>query len=705
MNPGGGLPPIVRGSDLRPGICADGCYCLEVFVRLATAANPFSRFSCRFSWAVPESVLLNITVVVVLGIGAQWAAWRFRLPSILLLLLVGFLAGPVLGLLDPQSLRGDWLFAFVSLSIGIILFEGGLSLCLSELREVGTTVLNLTTIGALITWGLGAAGTHYILEYNVPLSILIGAILVVTGPTVVIPLLRHVQPKGRVGTIAKWEGITIDPVGAILAVLVLETLLLLNDPSQAGSSANAALEHVIVGLGLEIFVALGVSVAATMLLIFVLRRRLVPDFLRNAVTLMIVVAAFVVANVLQHEAGLLTTTLMGIALANQPFVSVQRIIEFKENLQVLLIGALFVLLSARLELSALAHIDLGVLVFLGLLVIFVRPLAVFVSSIGSGLSWEEKAFLSWMAPRGVVAAAVASLFAFQLRPVYPEAVDGMVPVVFAVIVGTVAIYGLTAAPLAQWFGLADPDPNGILFVGAAPWVRAIARRVQELGVSVSLLDSNPAHVRHAREEGIDARKANVLSKTVLDEINLYGIGRLLITIPNDEVASLTALHFSEVFDSSDIYQLAAGPESRDEGESKMPQHLRGRPLFGEHTNYQSLQAQVERGDGVKILKLSADFADAEKQEYYTAEDLSSQYEESIISPLFVLANGDHLEVVSEMDQFRLRPEDRILALVGPGTDEQAQSGEQSSTDDDVLSEEAPIFEVAELPEDDGDGSV
>ncbi|PSQ52408.1 MAG: cation:proton antiporter, partial [Bacteroidetes bacterium QH_10_64_37] len=437
-------------------------------------------------------------LVIVLGVGAQWTAWRFRLPSILLLLLVGFLAGPVLGLLDPQSLQGDWLFAFVSLSIGIILFEGGLSLRLSELREVGTTVLNLTTIGALITWGLGAGGAHYILEFNVPLSILIGAILVVTGPTVVIPLLRHVQPKGRAGTIAKWEGITIDPVGAILAVLVLETLLLLNDPS-AGAGVNAVVEHVIVGLGLEIFVALGVSVAATMLLIVVLRRRLVPDYLRNAVTLMIVVAAFVVSNVLQHEAGLLTTTLMGIALANQPLVSVQRIIEFKENLQVLLIGALFVLLSARLELSALSYIDRRVLLFLGLLVIFVRPLAVFVSSVGSGLSWEEKAFLSWMAPRGVVAAAVASLFAFQLRPVYPEAVDGMVPVVFAVIVGTVAVYGLTAAPLAQWFGLADPDPNGILFVGAAPWVRTIAQSVQALGVTVSLIDNNSLHVRHARE--------------------------------------------------------------------------------------------------------------------------------------------------------------------------------------------------------------
>jgi len=479
---------------------------------------------------VPETVLLDITVVILLGIGAQWLAWRFRLPSILLLLVVGFLAGPVLGFLDPQALQGDWLFAFVSLSIGIILFEGGLSLRLDELREVGTAVLNLITIGVLVTWGLSAVATHFILGFNVELAVLIGAILIVTGPTVVMPLLRHVRPKGRVNTIAKWEGITIDPVGAILAVLTLETLLLLNDPQRAAADASAAVEHVIVGLGLEIFVALGVSVAASMLLIFILYRRMVPDFLRNPVTLMIVVVAFVVSNVLQHESGLLTTTLMGIAVANQPYVSVNRIVEFKENLQVLLIGSLFVLLSARLELSALNYIDTRVLVFLGLLVVLVRPLAVLLSSIGTNLEWEEKAFLSWMAPRGIVAAAVASLFAYQLRSVYPDAIDGMVPVIFAVIVGTVAIYGLTAAPLAQWLGLAEPNPNGLLFVGAAPWVRTVATRVQEIGFSVMLVDNNPDHVAAARSEGLPAHQSNALSESALDDIDLSGLGRLLITM-------------------------------------------------------------------------------------------------------------------------------------------------------------------------------
>ena len=651
---------------------------------------------------MPETILLDITVVILLGIGAQWMAWRFRLPSILLLLVVGFLAGPVLGLLNPQALQGDWLFAFVSLSIGIILFEGGLSLRLSELRAVGSAVLNLITVGVLITWGLGATAAHFILGFNVELAVLIGAILTVTGPTVVVPLLRHVQPKGRVRTIAKWEGITIDPVGAILAVLTLETLLLLNEPQGEGASLSTAAEHVVVGLGLEIFVALGVSVAATMLLVFILRRRMVPDFLRNSVTLMVVVVAFVISNVMQHESGLLTTTLMGVALANQPYVSVQRIVEFKENLQVLLIGSLFVLLSARLELSALDYITTDVLVFLGILVIGVRPLAVLVSSIGTQLEWEEKAFLSWMAPRGLVAAAVASLFAYQLSPVYPDAIQGMVPVVFAVIVGTVAIYGLTAAPLAQWLDLADPDPDGLLFVGADRWVRTVARHVQELGFSVALVDNNPEHVEQAREEGIPARQANALSESVLDEIDLSGIGRLLITIPNDEVASLTALHFSDVFDTTDIYQLAAHPDSRHGGEGVMPKHLRGRPLFGESTSYESLKAHAGRGDAVKVLKLADEFSAEEQQEYYTYEDLSTQYDEHTVVPLFILKGQNTLEVVSEMDQFRLRAEDRLVALVGTGPDVRKRSDHQTTTEQPA--EEPAIFEVEDVPAGDGDAS-
>ncbi|MFB6098388.1 MAG: NAD-binding protein, partial [Salinibacter sp.] len=274
-----------------------------------------------------------------------------------------------------------------------------------------------------------------------------------------------------------------------------------------------------------------------------------------------------------------------------------------------------------------------------------------------------------------------------------------------VIVGTVAIYGLTAAPLAQWFGLADPDPNGLLFVGAAPWVRTVAQGVEERGIAVSLIDNNPNHVRHAREEGLDAYQANVLAETILDEIPLHGMGRLLITIPNDEVASLTALHFSDVFDSTDIYQLAAGPESRHGTEGVMPKHLRGRPLFGETTNYESLEEHAERGDEVKLLELTDDFAGDKQQEYYTAEDLSTQYDEHTLTPLFILSGGEDLEVVSEMDQFRLQPEDRILALLGPEPDAYPSADVERSGEAESPPKTETIFEVVSPTGEDGTETV
>lgn len=603
---------------------------------------------------MPEPILIDVTIVIVLAVGAQWLAWRLRLPSILLLLAAGFIAGPVTGWLSHEALQQDWLFAFVSMSIGIILFEGGLSLRLSELRDVGKAVRNLISIGVLITWALGAVAAFYIEGFTISMAILVGAILVVTGPTVIIPLLRHIRPRGRVGTVAKWEGITIDPVGAILAVLVLETILLLNEPGITTSVSTAA-SHVLEGLLLEIFISVGVSISASALIVFMLHRRLVPDFLRNPVTLMIVVAAYETANALQHEAGLLTTTLMGIFIANQPYVAVQRIIEFKENLQVLLVGSLFVLLSARLDLNALQYITWDTLLFLGVLVLIVRPLAVIASSWGAQLDWKEQTFLAWMAPRGIVAAAVSSLFAFQLRNIYPEQAEALVPVVFAVVVGTVAIYGLTAGPLARWLRLADLNPQGVLFVGATQWVRTVARAVQELGFPVRLIDANPDHVKHAQGEGLHAERVNALAESAIDEIDWGGIGRLLIMIPNDEVGSLTALHFSEVFETTKIYQLAAHPDSRVSRGVDMPKHLRGRPLFGENTSYDSLRARFEKGHEIKVFRITEDLSE---------EDMATSFDEAFI-PMFVMRTPDTLWVISEANEFTLQPGDELVALVDP----------------------------------------
>ncbi|HMB92839.1 MAG TPA: cation:proton antiporter [Rhodothermales bacterium] len=610
-----------------------------------------------------EHILVGIVSVIVLGISAQWIAWRFKMPSILLLLIFGFVAGPITGWLPPSSLQGDWLFAFVSLSIGVILFEGGLSLRLSELREVGKAVFNLITIGVLVTWALVGLAAYYIAGFNLGLSILIGAILTVTGPTVVIPLLRHVRPSGRVGAVAKWEGITIDPVGAILAVLVLETILLLNQTGETGSVGEAAF-HAVEGLLLTIFISVGISVIGATLLILLLYRRLVPDYLQNAVALMIVVGTFALSNVLQEESGLLEVTLMGIIMANQKWVPVRRIMEFKENLQVLLIASLFILLSARLELSALDYIDTNALIFLGVLILVIRPIAVAISSLGTRLEWREQAFLAWLAPRGIVAAAVASLFAFRLQPIYPSEAGALVPIVFLVIVGTVAVYGLTISPLARYLKLAHPNPQGVLFLGAHPWAQQIAVALHKLEFKVLVIDSNTKNIEQARRKGLPAEVANALSESTVDDLDLGGIGRFIALTPNDEINSLAALNFTEVFESTSVFQLAARPESRQEQGEELPQHLRGRPLFGESTTFATFNDRFRSGGEVATLELTEEFT-------YSA--LQSRYDDGAV--LLFVVRGSDLLVHSEEGQIEPAVGDTVVVFLPPRISTQARINE------------------------------
>lgn len=629
-----------------------------------------------------DQILVSIVVVIALGIGAQWFSWRIRVPSILLLLVFGFLAGPVTGILDPASLQGDWVLAFVSLAIGIILFEGGLSLRLSELREGGKSVLNLITIGVLVTWILAGAAAYFVLGMNISFAVLLGAILTVTGPTVVIPLLRQVRPKGRVGAIAKWEGITIDPVGAIIAVLVLEAILQLNSV-EAGefASFSDALLHALEALLKTISVGLGLSIMAAAVMIAVFRRRLVPDYLQNSVALMIVVTTYGLSNTLQGESGLLQATLLGIILANQKIITVHHLTKFKEDLQVLLLACLFILLSARLDLGVLEYFDARAYLFLGILIVVVRPVAVFFSTLRTKLDIKEKALLAWLAPRGIVAAAVASLFAFTLEPYFPEEAARLVPIVFFVIVGTVAVYGLTLSPVARRLGLADPYPQGLLFLGAYAWVQRMASAVQELGFKVLLIDANAKNIEDSRALDLPAVTADALSESVLDELDFSGLGRFVAVTPNDNTNSLAALHFAEVFEEREVYQLAAGPISRADGPGKLPGHLRGRPLFGESTTHASLVARYNVGGGIRTFGL------AEEGAY---EAIRARFGDDLV--LLFIARGTTLLVHAEEDQVAPQVGDSIIVMLPEFSRDRDSGGDQDFRE---LALRAPVMDLEE----------
>jgi NhaP-type Na+/H+ or K+/H+ antiporter len=603
--------------------------------------------------------MAGIALILVLGVSAQWLAWRLRVPSILILLLFGFLAGPVTHVLDPQALLGDLLMPVVSLSVALVLFEGGMSLRLSELREVGGVVRNLVTVGALTTGLVTAVASHLAVGLSWHLAALLGAILSVTGPTVIGPLLRHVRPIGRLGPILKWEGIVIDPLGALAAVLVFESFELSKSGHSTALLVSAALKTAGVGC------AVGVFFAAVLVVLF--RKRWVPDHLHNPLALMAVAAAFVSSDAAQHESGLFAVTVMGLALANQRSVVVHHIVEFKETLSILLISSLFIILAARLELSAFKHVAWQGLLLLAALVVVARPACVAVSTLGSGLSWRQRLFLAAMAPRGIVAASVASVFALRLREAHVEGAELLVPLTFMVIVGTVLVYGLTAAPLGWWLGVAWPNAQGCLIVGAHALGRAIGQALQEEGVPVLLLDTNRGNIQQARLDGLPTFLGSVVSRDVHERVELSGIGRLLALTPNDEVNSLATLSFTRTFGRSEVYQLAqAGAKPAAAGVAKtsvnaaqrkegMSPELAGRLLFGASSTYGELARRFESGAIVKKTPLTAEFGLEQFQAHYGNRAI----------PLFLIAPTGELTVLTGESPVSATPGRLLVSLAEP----------------------------------------
>ena len=617
--------------------------------------------------------------VPLLGIAAQWLAWRLRLPSILLLLGIGVALGGVVSpdeLLahlaevdaDSSAIGSRVLFPIVSLSVAVILFEGGLTLRFHELKEAGASVLRLVTIGALVSWFLTSVAAVYLLELDVRLAALVGAILVVTGPTVVAPMLRQIQPSRRIASTVKWEGIVIDPIGAVLAVLVFEFVF-----AHAGNATFAAIAGM---LFKTVAVGIVIGLATAGLLVQSVKRYWVPDFLHGVVFLTAAMGAFALSNLLQEESGLVTVTILGIALANQKDISIHHVLEFKEHLRVLLISCLFIVLGSRVDPQDVWNLGLGGVAFLTAMILVVRPASVFLATIRSTLTLSERVFLSFLAPRGIVAAAVSSVFALHLASWsgmdaasegFAQQADALVPITFLVIAGTVFVYGLFAAPLARWLKLADPNPQGLLFASAEPGMRAIAKQVQDEGFSVLMVDTNYGNIAAAKMAGLPAECASILSDHVREELDLSGIGRLLAMTANDEVNSLAVREFSYLFGRANVYQLTPW----DEGSGKrtsISEHLRGRLLFRHELNHDALTASFLQGRKVKSTKLTEEF---------TYEHFRSRHGESAVV-LFVVDEAKKLEVCSPEAPVDPIAGQTLIALVEPTAESQNKNGEEQS---------------------------
>ncbi|WP_164104102.1 cation:proton antiporter [Candidatus Laterigemmans baculatus] len=600
-------------------------------------------------------LLYYVALVPALGVAAQWIAWRLHLPGILMLLIFGIILGQFLspdeviaGVTGGDASSGTRvLFPLVSLSVAVILFEGSLTLRLGELREAGSAVLRLVTIGAVVTCLMTTLAAHWFLDFSWRVSLLIGSILTVTGPTVITPLLHHIRPTRRISSTLKWEGIVIDPIGAVLAVLVFEELLL--PPSVNPWSAALS-------LGKTVLVGLVLGAAGAGFLVQCIRRFWVPDYLQGILALAVALVSFCISNYLAEESGLITVTLLGIILANQKQAVIEHLIEFKEHLRTLLIGCLFILLGSRIDPQALLDLGwpgVGLVLFL---IAVIRPASAFISLAGTQLDWREKVFVGFLAPRGIVAAAVASVFALKLEQLADESgmVDSATPLVsatFLVILSTVTFYGLVSGPLARVLGLAIANPQGLLFAGADHWVRELAKVLHENGVRVMLVDTNYNKISAARMAGLPAECINVLSDQARNEVNLGGIGRMLAVTPNDEVNSLAVQEFRQLFESSGVFQLPF--KSHAAADSRSPaSHLQARVLFGSDWTFTRIRETVAAGAVFKATKLSDNFS---------YSDFLVRYGDQAV--LMFVIQGETLQVNTVDQKLNPEPGSTVVALV------------------------------------------
>ncbi len=586
-----------------------------------------------------------LVAVGIVSIACQYLAFRLKLPAILPLLLAGLTLGPLTGVLDPDALFGDLLFPLVSLAVAIILFEGALTLKLSDLAGHGTMVRNLCTIGALVTWLIATPAAYYVLGMPMQLAALFGAIVTVTGPTVIVPMLRTVRPNTRISNILRWEGIVIDPIGALLAVLVYEYIVAAQNPFE--HSLVLLLKVVVIGFGLGALMGYFLGT--------LLRKNWVPHYLRNTAVLTLMLGAYAASDLMAHESGLLTVTVMGIWMANMKGLDVDDILEFKETLSVLLISALFILLAARLELYTLAQLGWGAVLVLAAIMYIARPLSVFLSSPGSGLNWRELTMLSWIAPRGIVAAAVSALFALKMESFGIPKSELLVPMVFLVIIGTVVIQSLTSKSVAKLLDVRAPYPNGFLIFGGGKFARMLAKDLINKEVPVRIADTNWDTIRQARMENIPTYYGNPISEHASLTMDLSTTGKVLVLSPYRQLNPLVTYHFEHVLGDGTVLGLSEGAQAGRASHQVSEDYAKKLELFSENATYGRLASLVAKGATIRTTGLTEEF---------TLEDYKETYGSRATRLYAVDPKGKiHINTVSH--GFELKEGWQVVSLVAP----------------------------------------
>ena len=600
--------------------------------------------------------MLELAGIIILGILAQWVAWKFKIPAILPLILIGLLVGPIAAAYLSEDgskwiepiwngekglFPGEGLYYFVSLAISIILFEGGLTLKRSEIKNVGPVITKLITVGAAITFFGAGILAHYIFHLSWDLSFLFAGLIIVTGPTVITPI-RNIPLKKDISTVLKWEGILIDPIGALVAVLVFEFISV---GGGGGFTKTALIEF---GKILLFGTTFGFTFAHA--LAFAVNKRLIPHYLLNVVSLSAVLLVFVESELFAHESGLLAVVVMGMVLGNGKLNNIKELLYFKESLSVLLISILFILLSANINIEDLMLLYTWKTASLFAIVVFVlRPLAVFVSTFKSKLKLNEKLFISWVGPRGIVAAGIASLFGSKLIKQGVEGAEYITPLVFMIVLGTVLLNATTARVFAKLVGVFLKKSDAILFVGASNPARLIASFLKAKGKRIILIDSNKNFVQQALDDDLEAFKVDVYDDELTDNIELNDVGYLIALTGSDMVNKHAINKFSPVFGEHGSYKLASSQEIIEATVTER------KNFFTPNDDYINLSEAYRENPNITEVKI------ANKEEYDKVLEMLSEEEKAVA--LFI-EKGTGIYLIPEFEETEAIKENLVLSYLG-----------------------------------------
>jgi len=601
--------------------------------------------------------MVELAGIIILGILAQWFAWRLKLPAILPLILIGLLVGPIASeffsadgnkWIEPiwngtkGLFPGDGLYYFVSLAISIILFEGGLTLRKEEIQSVGPVITKLITLGSAVTFFGAGLIARLVFDLSWEISFLFSSLIIVTGPTVITPILRNIPLKRDISTVLKWEGILIDPIGALVAVLVYEFISV---GGGSGFTQTALLEFgKIVLFGTTFGFTFGHAFA------YAVNKKFVPHYLMNVFALSTVLLVFVASDLFAHESGLLAVVVMGMVLGNGKLQNIDEILYFKESLSVLLISILFILLAANIDYEQLLLLyNVKSLVLFTLIVFLIRPIAVFLSTLKSNLKFNEKLFISWVGPRGIVAAGIASLFGSKLLKQGVPGAEYITPLVFMIVLGTVLLNATTARLFAKAVGVFLKKSDAILFVGASKPARLIANYLKRKGKRIILVDSNKTSVEKSLEVGLDAFAVNIFDDDLEDNIELNSVGYLIAITGSAAVNKYAIDSFSEDLGENGSFRLATSEEIKTDA------HLFENNFF------------TPKDDYINLVEAYREDASIHEVAIKTTEDfdavLAALNDELLSIPLFVLKKGK-IYLLCEFDLINETKDSTTLVYLG-----------------------------------------